>query len=63
MEHRKPSTPQKRAGTQLRELAKKRREKLKPTSELIEILKTPSVKDEEKNKKSAIPQKDQDLEI
>lgn len=63
MEQKKPSTPQKRAGTQLRELAKKRRENLKPSAELIEILKTPAVKDEEKNKKSASPQIDQDLEI
>lgn len=55
----KPKVPQKRAGTQLRELSKKRREGMKPSKELVDALKSPSKEDA--NKKSATPNRE--LEI
>jgi hypothetical protein len=52
----KPKVPKKGAGTQLRELSKKRREGMKPSKELIEILKYPAKEDA--NKKSATPNRE-----
>lgn len=55
----KPKFPQKGAGSRLREISKVRREGLKPSKELVEILQTPTKDDN--HKKSARPNKD--LEI
>lgn len=55
----KPKVPKKGAGTRLRELSKKRREDMKPSKELIEILKSPSKEDA--NKKSATPNRDVEI--
>lgn len=55
----KPKLPQKGAGSRLLEISKKRREGLKPSKELIEILQVPTKDDS--HKKSARPNKD--LEI
>ena len=55
-------TPQKGAGTKLRELAKKRRESMQPSRKLIEVLETPQ-KNSQKDKKSALTNGNQDMEI
>jgi len=57
METKKPTPVQKNAGTKLRELSKKRRENMKPSKELFEILQNP-VKPEQEDKKSARPLND-----
>lgn len=60
MENSKPKVPQKGAGTRLRDLSKKRRENLKPSNELHEILKESNNKDSDQ-KRSAHSRSD--LEI
>ena len=62
MEPKKLKTPQKGAGTRLRELSKKRREDMKPSKELLEIFEKP-VKPNEEDKKSAHPSKEADAEV
>lgn len=62
METNKPKTPQKGAGSRLRELSKKRREQTKPSKELLEILKSPA-KNSSEEKKSAISENKKDLEM
>ncbi len=62
MESNQPKTPKKGAGSRLRDLSKKRREQSKPSKELLEILRTPSEQNQ-KEKKSALPKDNQDLEI
>ncbi|MDZ4676315.1 MAG: hypothetical protein SGI74_02305 [Oligoflexia bacterium] len=62
MDTKKYKTPQKNAGTRLRELSKKRRESIKPSKEFLEIFEKPA-KDEEENKKSARPSQDRDAEV
>ena len=62
MQSNQPKTPKKRAGSRLRELSKKRREQNKPSSELLEILRTPTAQNQ-KEKRSAVRKDDKDLEI
>jgi len=62
MESKQPKTPKKGAASRLRELSKKRREQSTPSPELLEILRTPA-NENQKEKKSALPKEDQDLEI
>ena len=59
MNSAEPKVPKKGAGTLLRELSKKRRENMKPSKELIEILKSPAKEDA--NKKSATPDRDAEI--
>ena len=45
MDTKKPKTPHKKAGSRLRELSIKRRESVKPSDELFEILRHPKKAD------------------
>ena len=62
MDTKQTKYPQKKAGSTLRVLSKKRRADIKPSEELFEILQHP-IKQKEKDKKSASPLKDQDVEV
>jgi hypothetical protein len=55
----KPKVPTKGAGTLLRDLSKKRREDMRPSKELVDILKSPAKEDA--NKKSATPNREVEI--